>query len=471
MDNIKKLFNNTIIFTISNFASKFLIFLLLPFYTRVLTAAEFGTGDLVISTVSFLMPIFTLCISEAALRFSMNKKENKNTIFTYGLNIVLVGFLVLLLFYPVFTKISVISDYLFYLYIIYLSSSLNQYFNQFSRGIGEIKLIGIVGITGTLVTVVSNILLLAVFQYGIEGYLISYMLTNIVSAAFLFFFGKLYKFMKFKRDNTKDSVINDMKSYSIPLISNKVSWWVIQMFNRYALSYFKGATLVGIFTAANRIPSFITTIYGVLQQAILLSVIDEYEESNNFFLFTKTYEVLNLVLLMVALIINTSIEPMAFIMFGESFYEAYKIAPLLVLSSYFGSLHGNMTTIFSATKKTTQLFHNSFIGMIITIVLNILLVPKYGLYGAAITSFLTYFFMWIRLFFISKKQFKLNFKIKTDLIAVSLLIIQWLILLFYNGTIYWISSFIIIILIVTIKFKDIKQLSSIGTKLIKYIRH
>ena len=56
----KTLFTDTAAFTISNFASKILVFLLLPLYTAILSTEEYGIADLITNTVNVVYPILTL---------------------------------------------------------------------------------------------------------------------------------------------------------------------------------------------------------------------------------------------------------------------------------------------------------------------------------------------------------------------------------------------------------------------------
>lgn len=456
MKNLNKLLKNTLIFAISNFASKFLIFLLLPFYTRVLSVSDFGTGDLIITSVTFLIPMFTLCVSEGALRFALNGNKEKNYVFTFGLEIIFGGFILLILLSPLFKKIYGINNYMFYFYGIYLASSLNQYFNQFTRGIEKIRLIGIVGILGTLTTVSFNILLLAIFKFGIKGYLISYLITNLVCAIILFFCGGLYKYISLR--NNKKNLSKEMLSYNIPLIPNRISWWIIMMFNRYAISYYFGFHKVGVFTAANRISSIITAVYGVVQQALLLSVIDEYENESNYNMFIKTYNIMNTVLIMTVSTLNLLIIPLSSFLFPNDYYEAYKIAPLLVVAVLFGSLHGNLTTYFSAVKKTRILFYNSFIGMVLTVVLNMLLIPIFDVYGSAITSTFIYFCIWFHLFAQCRKEVPALKNIKKDLICYLLVIFQGVSVIIFDSPLYCITSTIVILLVILIKIDEIKSI-------------
>ena len=60
------------LFTISSFGSKVLSFLLVPFYTSVLSTADYGKADILTTTAGLLIFVFTLNISDAVLRFAID---------------------------------------------------------------------------------------------------------------------------------------------------------------------------------------------------------------------------------------------------------------------------------------------------------------------------------------------------------------------------------------------------------------
>lgn len=70
--------------TLSQFATRFLSFFLVPLHTSVLTTAEYGTYDLFNTTIGVLLPVLTLNIQEAILRFSLDKIANKDAIVSIG---------------------------------------------------------------------------------------------------------------------------------------------------------------------------------------------------------------------------------------------------------------------------------------------------------------------------------------------------------------------------------------------------
>ena len=81
MDKYKKLASNTLIFAIGTFSSKILSFLLMPFVTRMMGTGDYGSADLVQQTVNVLIPVVTLQVNSAALRFALDKAVDKSDVF------------------------------------------------------------------------------------------------------------------------------------------------------------------------------------------------------------------------------------------------------------------------------------------------------------------------------------------------------------------------------------------------------
>ena len=89
MGKLKYLSKNIALFSISNFVSKILVFLLVPFYTNVLTTYEYGVADVIQVTLLLLVPMITVNIGEAALRFGIEEENNRQKILKVGVKYVL----------------------------------------------------------------------------------------------------------------------------------------------------------------------------------------------------------------------------------------------------------------------------------------------------------------------------------------------------------------------------------------------
>ena len=69
----KKLFSNTLVFAIGSFSSKVLVLLLVPIYTNYLTTAELGVTDVLTQIANWIIPLVTMTITEAIIRFGLDK--------------------------------------------------------------------------------------------------------------------------------------------------------------------------------------------------------------------------------------------------------------------------------------------------------------------------------------------------------------------------------------------------------------
>ena len=157
----KYLEKNVGILTISNFGSKLLVFLLVPLYTSVLSTHEAGTYDLVVSTCSLLLPILTLNIVDAVMRFTMDKARAKNEVASIGLKYVLISILIFLvgvIICRVFSIFPDINSYYFFIFLYFACSTLNQYLIQLAKGLEKVNCMAVAGIINTVAMLSLNIL-------------------------------------------------------------------------------------------------------------------------------------------------------------------------------------------------------------------------------------------------------------------------------------------------------------------------
>ena len=99
MKSYKKLGKNILLLTIGSFASKVLTFLLVPFYTAILTTAEYGTSDLITTSVNLVLPVFTVLVYESVMRYALDNRDGKQ-VFSIGLYITIFGCIILTCFSP-----------------------------------------------------------------------------------------------------------------------------------------------------------------------------------------------------------------------------------------------------------------------------------------------------------------------------------------------------------------------------------
>ena len=130
----KYLLKNTAVFVVGNLATKFISFFLIPLYTNVLTTSEYGVVDLVVIVGTVAIPILTLNIMEAVMRFNLDENANQDEITKIGITILLGTIIIGSLIIPFCKIFTVLSGLDFFIYFYCISSAASQIFLCDLRG-------------------------------------------------------------------------------------------------------------------------------------------------------------------------------------------------------------------------------------------------------------------------------------------------------------------------------------------------
>ena len=136
MGKLKYLSKNIALFSISNFVSKILVFLLVPFYTNVLSTYEYGVADVIQVTLLLLVPMVTVNIGEAALRFGVEEEDNRFYIFKVGIKYVfradicialLCSIIYAILNFTQYLKKDELQRYILFFIILFMANALYEF--------------------------------------------------------------------------------------------------------------------------------------------------------------------------------------------------------------------------------------------------------------------------------------------------------------------------------------------------------
>lgn len=431
----KKLGRNTALMVIGNFASKILTFLLLPLYTYCLTTSEYGISDLITTTINLCLPFLTLTISESVLRMTLEQGSDKKQIFTITAIIIGLGFGVLVLTTPVWRHFVPFKEYILYFLVYYLVMVLSNTAQQFTKGLEHVDVFVMSGIVTTFATCMWNIVLLLVFKMGIRGYLLAYILGYATSFLYIFIKEKLWQYW-ISIGNIDRKFVREMLIYCIPLIPNSISWWISDSSDRYILEFFWGASVIGVYAIAYKLPSIISILSTILTSAWQISAVEDFgsEESKEF--FSDVYQKYASVYVMVCSGMILFIKMIARILFSGEFYEGWKYAIILMAAVIFQALSGFLGIIYAASKKTKTIFITTIVGAGSNIVLNILLIPSMGALGAAVATLVSYIVVWMMRLIDSRRILPIRVDYKVDLVSYALLFVQSVVT--YCGVRYWV---------------------------------
>ena len=389
MNKYEKLMGNTLIFAIGSFSSKLLVFFMLGYYTAVLSPAEFGISDRITTTSNLLMPFVMLSINEAVIRFAMDKTIRRSDVFTVGIKTVLVGFVVFLAVIPIMLRIEMIAPYTALIYAYVLFGMLKSVCALFVRSIGYVRLFAIDGFIATGTTIGFNVLFLSGFKWGLNGYIISIIASNVFSILFLFIVARLWRYLDFGR-NVKQ-LQKEMLRYSIPLIPTTMFWWIINVSNRYMVTYFCGDDAAGLLAIACKIPSLLTIVSAIFYQAWQISAVSESGQgASTSKFYTRTYDYYGTLLFCAASGIIMLIRPITAILYDEAYHQSWEFVPFLVIAEVFSSLITFLGSFYMVSKRNATVPLAIFIGAVINVAMNLLLIPDYGVLGAAFATLISY---------------------------------------------------------------------------------
>lgn len=449
MQKYKYLIKNIGLLTISKFGSKILNFILIPLYTNLLSTVEYGTYDIYSTTISLMIPILTLQIVDGVVRFSLDESNDKAAVFSIGLKRILVscGIVAIIAMLNANLKIiEILAEYPLCLFLMYTSEILYSLLSQFSRGIERIKDLAIAGIINSATMLCLNILFLARFQMGLEGYFYANIIAYAVPAIFLLTKIKVWTYI---RINTNKSLSKEMNAYSKPMVFNNLAWWVNNASDRYIVTWLCGAAENGIYSISYKIPSLLNVFQEIFSQAWTLSAVKEYNAKNSDF-YTTVYGIYNFAMVFTCSCLIIVDKLIAKILFSQEFYTAWTYAPFLMISVLFGSLSGLIGGIFSAAKKSNVFARTTILGASVNTVLNIGLVYFMGPMGAAVATLISYILVWAARIYEAKKIAELSINLKRDIIAYCLLLAQ-AVTLFTNMHLLWQSCLLLIPLLIILR--------------------
>lgn len=451
------LIRNILLFFIANFMPKAITFFMVPLYTYCLSTEEYGTVDLLITSIQLLLPFLTIQVQDAMLRFSLENNNSKSDVFTVGLRIVIIGGLLLFFACIMGTTFDLIKLDLLYLIIFFIMYILHAFKNiasYFCRGIDKIGILTTSNITLTLATVLCNLVFLLGFKWGVFGYLLSLCVGNLLGVLILFFGAKLYKYIKLTLSDkalTKKIIV-----FSIPMIFSAVSWWVNSSLDKYILGYYCGTSAVGLLAVAYKIPSILSLFGITIANAYSISAIKDFDKNDKDAFLGNSYSVINICFVLMCSVLMITNVYLSKLLFSNDFFSAWKYVPPLLISALMSQLSLMCEQYYVAMKKTKIISTTAITGAIINTVLNVLFIPVYGTYGAAIATALSIFVVWLIRYMVLSKYIKLKHNFFAECISYILLIIQ--LVLAYSGNRFIIYQLIIMVIIVFLYAKPIKNI-------------
>ena len=421
MSREKTLVKNTAIITIGKISTQLITFLLLPLYTSVLSTEEYGIVDLLNTLVNLCLPIVTFQIEQAIFRYLIevrNQEDKQKEIITASIFSVILQIVVYTIIYCLVAPF-IHNDYKYFLLTNVIVCIMSSIMLQIARGMGDNKRYAFGSFLIASLIIVFNVIFITVFRWGAYGMLLANFVSHLLGAIYLFMAEKTITKISYKSFDIK--VLKKLLKYSMPLIPNAISWWILNASDRVIITYVINASATGILSLANKFSSVYMTVYNIFNIAWTESVALCINDKDSDEYISKISNIIfNLFSCMALGII--AVMPFAFNLFvNEKFNEAYNLIPILMIAVIFNMLIGLISVIYVAKKDTKAIAKTSFATAIINIIINLATIKFIGIYAAVISTLVAYVLMAIyRYHDVSKKYIKIKLNIK-NILAVTII--------------------------------------------------
>lgn len=386
MEKYKNLILNTGLFAFSQFATKLITFFLIPLYTYYMTTKQFGVTDMSSIVVSLLLPLATLSISDAVLRFVIDDRKQQDRYISIGFALVVISVILVAALSPLL-DLSVfggLGKYKGLFILCYTASACQYFFGLLARALNQIKLIPAASIVSTLVTGGLAVLLIAKMGYATEGFFWSLIIGNFAGSLIFLLVGKEFQHLRLMCQKSDLIVLKKMLTYSIPMIPNALFWWIGISINRFFITGMIGIGASGLFAAAQKIPNLLNTFAGIFQQAWQLSAFQESKKKDISSFFATVFKLYHCGIAIVSTVIILLSQWLASFMLQKDFYQAWPMISILILAFYFNILNAFYGTVYTSAMRTKHLLTTTVAGAISSILFTWLLIPVVGIYGAGI---------------------------------------------------------------------------------------
>ena len=394
--NLKLFAQDTILYGVGNASLRAAAFLLIPLYTHALPVKDFGILSTLLITMQLMIMLITLGMQNTVLRFSKEYEDNNlmsgligtSMVINLSAGIVLALIVVFCLQTPfrILLHTQHVYGYLLLTSIAAVVQTVTLQVMSYYRAKNKALKFTVISILAALILIVSNLILLLVFQLGIKGVLYSI----ILSYSIIFIFVSIDVFLRQIGFAIVIDIIPALFRFGYPFVFSMLGQLVITSGSIYFLSYYKGPEVVAVYSLGYKfamIMGIILTLpFRLALQPFVFNNIDSPSIKETLSrLFTYFFIVFAFISFSILLISRLLLPVIAPPEYSGAFVLILLILPVVACDGLF--IFGEI--VLAIEKKTHIIGTTVGICGILSLFLNYILVPSMGCHGAIIASFVS----------------------------------------------------------------------------------
>jgi len=417
--SIKTLGKQSLIYGIGTILTRVVTFLLLPLYTNVFTTEEYGIVSLAYAFTGFVMIAYRYGMDSALMKYYIDAEgKDKKTYFTTIFSIQTLTSLIFSLFLffaagffaPIFlggayTQLMQLVAIILFFDALWMLPMLILRANEKPRQYISYSLLNVIMLMG------FNIYLVVFLEMGIMGVLIG----NIIASgglllAILPIIIKNFSFKAISR-----SALYEVLKFGLPFFPAGIFTMIMELSDRYLLEWLADTAAVGLYSAGNKLGMFgLLLVMGFnMGWTPYFLKIGKADDAPQTFARISTYFLglvgffIVIISLWISHVVQIKIGDTTF--FGEEFWSSTQVVPLILLGYYFFGLYVLQLPGVFMTKMTKWVPLFRGVGAALTILVNILLIPIWGIMGAASAKAIAFFGMSLSIFLFNQKYYPIPY--------------------------------------------------------------
>ena len=391
-----------LIYGLSSILTRGMSFLLIPFYTSALSTEDFGAFDLILTLAALANLVVALEVSQGLARFWHDETNAERRVVLASTTLVFT-----LLMYAGFSGLCLVFSEQFSA----LLFKSNGYLSLFEVGILYIFFNGIyyllinqfrwelrskeyaaVSLMYSLLLLGLTALATLVLNQGLMGVIAAQAIASLMGV--LLCMGLLRKSFTFKFDYT---VLKSMLRFSIPLVPAGLAVFINLYINRFALNHFGSLADVGLYSLANRMAGITTLLLIGVQAAITPLIYQTHSKATTPSEIAALFNGFATVALLLCLGLSLFAEEIISLISGPEYLDSAALIAILASAVLLSQLYVFAPGMAIAKKTQLQLLV-TLIAAAVSLAANWLLVPAFGIHGAAfatLISSITFFVVWL----------------------------------------------------------------------------
>lgn len=419
----KEFFSQTMIYGVGLLANKFISFLLIPLYTYYFSPASMGLFNIVSSLWLVIAIVYVYGTETSFIKYFTDEKNDGKKSEVYSTTLFMILFSSIIFSVIIYFFSGSISDLIRFedfnsgknllkiISVLLFVDTLNRFPLLLLRADLNAKKYIIISIAAVSINFLLNILFVVILHYGIESIFYSLIISDVLSFILGLAITSRYLKIFFSKEIAKKLI-----NFGIKFIFIGLFILFIDVSDRFFLKYFTDEATVGIYSTNYRLASVMGLIIAAFKFSWTPYFLNIADNPDNKKIISDIFTKYIFAGALLFLVFGIFTEPLVTFkinglsILNEKFWSGTFIIPIIILSYFFSGLISNMEVAPYFTNKTYYILIVTIEGVLINILLNFLLIPNFKMYGAAWATTLSYACMFLHIYILSQRVYKIDYE-------------------------------------------------------------